>query len=122
MRKTLVKGTLAVLIFSLFMKIDSSNILNYLIFLAGWYVFLLLYMTWKRAYSYQLHENEIVFKTPTKTFKVNVREIRDVFVSQGLIARKFKCGSVYVVLNGDVKRLWDINFPEDVAERIRKLT
>jgi len=103
------------------MKVDPSNIVNYLIFLLGWYVFLSLYATWKRAYSYQVHEDEITFKTPAKKFRVNVKEIRDVFVSQGLLARRFKCGSVYVVLDSDIKRLWDVSSPEEIAERIRSL-
>jgi len=118
-RKTLVKGTIAVLIFSLFMRIDPSDLVRWLEFLVGWYAFLSLYMIWKRSYSYEITENEVKIKSPLKTVTLRSDQIWDVFVSQGFLSRKFGCGSVYIVTRGKVERIWDVKSPHEMAEKIR---
>ncbi len=119
-KKTIVKGTIVVAIFSLFMKITPSNISSYLIFLVIWYSFLALYMLWKKSYKYQFNGNSVIFKSPLKSFTVSLENVDNLFVSQGPLAKRFHCGSVYLVLGKDVKRIWDVSFPQEMEQEIRR--
>lgn len=119
-KKTIVKGTIAVAIFSLFMKITPSNINAYLMFLVIWYSFLVLYILWKKSYKYQFNGNSITFITPLKSFTVSLENVDNSFVSQGPLAKRFYCGSVYLILGKDVKRIWDVSFPQEMEQEIRR--
>lgn len=64
--------------------------------------------------------NSVIFKSPLKSFTVSLENVDNLFVSQGPLAKRFHCGSVYLVLGKDVKRIWDVSFPQEMEQEIRR--
>jgi hypothetical protein len=119
--KTIIKGTIVIAIFSLFLKINSHTIFNYLIFLSIAYFSLLLYMFWKRSHIYEITDNEILIKSPLNKKIINYSEIDDEFVSSGFLARRFNCGSIYIISKKrNVNIIRDVENPENIENEIRK--
>ncbi|WP_409349259.1 MULTISPECIES: hypothetical protein [Sulfolobaceae] len=51
---------------------------------------------------------------------IKVENFKESFVSQGPIAKRLKCGSVYIILNnGKTAILYDIKNPEKFFEKIQ---
>ncbi|ADY02383.1 hypothetical protein VMUT_2187 [Vulcanisaeta moutnovskia 768-28] len=96
--KTLIKGTIILVIFSLFLDIVPSKFINYIIFVILWYILLSTYMLWKRMHKYCINEGHIIIRGLIGVRSVNASEIIDCFISQGILAKHFNCGSIYLVL------------------------
>lgn len=130
MLKTFVKGLIAIAIFSVFLQITPAHLWNYLIFLA---------ITISAAGAISLIKKRSVFTLDANGIKVKrflkrpsmvaYENILDISVSQGLLARRFHCGTVYFILKsgeGSVKvmgggiaeRLEDVPDPDRVYERV----
>jgi uncharacterized membrane protein YdbT with pleckstrin-like domain len=127
--KTLIKGIIPLAILSLFLNI-APNLGNYFIFVALWFGVLGLYMLVKRNSKFMIGEDDIMVKRVLgKSKTISYRDILDMSVSQGILAKKFKCGSVYLILRqgkggvnlmggGNAERLDDVPSPEYVYDLI----
>lgn len=119
MKKTIVKGTILILVFSSFL--DVSRVVNFLIFLALAFLTLLVYAFWKRAHEYTIAEDSITISSPLEKRKIPYSSIADHFVSVGFLAKRFHVGSVYLILKDTrVEILRDIPDPESVEKEIEK--
>ena len=128
--KTLVKGILAIAVFSLFLNVGPSNFSNYLIFLAISFGLLIAFAAIKQMARYELREEELTIKRIRGgTTTIDYRNIIDISVAQGILAKKFNCGSVYIMLNsgrgsvrvlggGAAEQLDDVPDPQRVCDFI----
>ena len=128
--KTFLKATVALAVFSLFLELGPSKILNYLIFAAIYYLMVSLYALSKYRTSYELGDSAIVVSPWLRTRRsIELSSILEVSVAQGFLATRFHCGSVFLLLKegkgrmtvmgggtGDV--LKDVHDPNGVAEEI----
>ncbi|QIW22731.1 PH domain-containing protein [Sulfolobus sp. S-194] len=117
--KTIVKGTILILIFSLFL--DFYKIFDFILFLLIIYSLLFLYIIWKRMHTYEFSESEIIIKTPFSSKKIMYSSIDDAFFSIGFLAKRFHCGSIYLILKDrKVEIIRDIPNPEEAFEILKK--
>ena len=120
-KKTIIKGTIILAIFSLFLEITPSKIINYIIFVMLWYAVLGVYIFWKRMHEYCIESNSITIRGFMGIKNVDLEQIIDCFMSQGILARHFNCGSIYLVLrNRKVIIMRDIPQPNTYYEIICK--
>lgn len=119
-KKTVVKGTILLLIFSSVLEISPQKIINYLIFVGVWYLTLLAYILWKRSYIYCIDSDNIHIKGILTERYIRYSDISEAFVSQGFLAKRFKCGSVYLITPRRVEIIKDIQDPEKVYQEIEK--
>jgi len=129
-RKTFVKGTIAIAIFSAVLDVNVSNFAHYLEFLAVSVSLVLAYVVVKRADTYIVQPESLVIKSflaPRET--IRYENIADLYISQGFLARRFRCGTVYILIkrtdssNTFSKRikvytLKDVRDPQGVYELI----
>jgi membrane protein YdbS with pleckstrin-like domain len=127
--KTLIKGAVAIGIFSLFLNI-VSNYLHYFMFLVSAFGLVGLYMLVKHASRFEIGEDDIRIKRILgKSNVISYDRIVDMSVSQGFLAKKFDCGSLYLILKGGsggvnlmgggkAERLEDIREPNKVYDLI----
>lgn len=120
-KKTVVKGTILLAIFSTVLEISPQKIINYLIFVALWYLTLLGYIMWKRSYIYCIDDDNINIRGPLTNRFIKYNDIKEAFVSQGFLARRFRCGSVYLVTSRRIEIIKDIEEPQNVLDEIEKL-
>lgn len=133
-KKTLVKGIIAVGLFSLLLDINASNILNYLIFLAASLCAVAGYAAYKHATVYTIDDGGVTLKSPLrqKTRRIEFSDIADITLSQGFLAKRFGCGSVFLVLKkgrgsyaivggGYAEALRDVPNPQAVYELISNM-
>jgi hypothetical protein len=97
--KSLIKGSVALGVLSIFLEINPSTFRNYLIFVAIYYSLLAAYMFSKESTVYTLDESGIRIKRPyRKEISVTYENVGNMSYAQGMLARRFKCGTVYVEL------------------------
>ncbi len=109
--KTFVKGLIGLGAFSALMQLSLANLVNYLIFLGLSMGVLAAYMYYKRSSSFEVGDDSIVVRRPTRLIASLLRgrlakneltvpydDIVDVSVAQGILAKRFGCGSVYLIL------------------------
>jgi membrane protein YdbS with pleckstrin-like domain len=104
--KTYLKGFIGLGAFSLFMQLSLANLVNYLIFLTFSIAVLTAYVIYKRSSAFEVGEDSINVWRPARRkgareFVVPYDAVVDVSVAQGLLARRFNCGSVYLILKDD---------------------
>lgn len=129
-RKTFVKGIIAVAVFSVFLQLSLANLVHYLIFLAICLCLISAFAALKRSSRYELREDSILvkrlFRSPNL---VSYQDILDISVSQGMLARRFHCGTVFFLLKGGkgsvrvmgggiAEQLDDVPYPERVYELV----
>jgi len=136
--KTFLKGIIGLAAFSVLMQLSLANLVNYLIFLALSLGVLGGYMWYKRSSSYEVGDDFLVVKRPMRFLEpifgrrarqpemtLSYDDIVDIAVSQGFLARRFGCGSVYLILKhgggslrlmggGTAERLQDVKNPNFV--------
>ncbi|MDG6920161.1 MAG: PH domain-containing protein [Nitrososphaerota archaeon] len=97
--KSLIKGTVALAALSVFLKIDANTLPGYLLFMGVSYALIGAYMYNKGYTTYTIGDTGISIK---KRFgreqHVAYSNIQGFGYSQGMLARRFKCGSVFVEL------------------------
>lgn len=121
LKKTIIKGSILIGVFSIFLNINPKTLFNFLIFLLIAFLMLIMYALWKKAYLYEISEDGIIIKSPYSKKLIKYNVIDDYFVSSGLLARKFNVGSIYIILkSGKVEIIRDVKFPENVEAEIRK--
>jgi hypothetical protein len=120
--KTIIKAWVPLLILLPFL--DLSKVEALIIFTAIYWLMVLIYATYKWLHVYIITNDSVEVKVPIRGgIKLRYWEIEDVYVSQGPLARLFKCGSVILVTTsrshsqvlimggGYGVRLWDVKDP-----------
>jgi len=110
--------------------VNASNIVNYLIFVLVSFILVALYSLYKRASHYKLEDEALVIARPLRALKkVRYVDIADLSVSQGILARRFHCGTVFVIMKngrgsyavaggGFAEALRDVKEPTKVYDEI----
>jgi hypothetical protein len=97
--KTFFKGTIALAIFSIFLQVNSGTVIDFLSFVGIYYLFLGFYMFQKRSNSYILGRDGVEFQSFLRAPRlVKYPDIDSIAVSQGFLAKRFDCGTVYLNL------------------------
>jgi len=129
-KKTFIKGMIAIGVFSLFLEISPSTLGNYFIYLALSICLLAAYATTKHGAVFELGEEHLVVRRLLrKPRQILYSDVADIVISQGMLAKRFNCGSVYIVLKrgrgnvrlmsgGTAERLEDVPDPGGVFEAI----
>ena len=128
--KTITKGAIAIVMFSLFLEVTPSKLLNFLIFIAISMVFVLAYACVKKTNEYVLTEKNITLRSLLHGEKViNYSDITGLSISQGILAKRFGCGTIFidvrtkpgayaVVGGGMAEALRDVKDPSEIFETI----
>ena len=131
--KTLIKGTIGLVVFSLFLEVNPSNFVSYLVFLAISYAVLLVYMLFKRSSVYRIDSDGILVRRPyRRDIDVPYENVRGLSYAQGMLAKRFGCGTVYIELKrgkgthrawggGEVLALRDVPRPLEVYNQISNM-
>lgn len=99
--KTVLKGVIAIAIFSVFLQLSWANLVHYLIFLGIYAVFLLAFVLLKKGNRFELGDETISVKRVLRSANsVRYQDILDISVAQGMLARRFRCGTVFLILKG----------------------
>jgi uncharacterized membrane protein YdbT with pleckstrin-like domain len=127
-RKTFVKGLIAISMMSALLQVNVSNFAHYLIFLAVSLSLVLAYMAVKHSYIYMIDEDGVIINSIFARKSIRYDTIIDMYVSQGAIARRFHCGTVYIITkdrgsnpilaNTRAETLKDVTDPEKIYEAI----
>lgn len=98
--KTFIKGVIAIAVFSIFFETGAPLFwYHYAIFLAVSLAILGLFVVTKHMARYELGDSAILIKRfLRKPNEVSYRDIGDLSVAQGMLARRFNCGTVYMIL------------------------
>ena len=127
-KKTFIKGIIAIGIFSLFLEINPSTLDNYFIYLALSVSLLAAYAFTKRRTVFEFGEEGLEVRRLLRKPKcILYNDVADIVISQGTLAKRFKCGSVYLVLKrgrgnarlmtgGTAERLEDVPDPDGVLK------
>jgi hypothetical protein len=127
-RKTFIKGVIAIGAFSLFLEINPSTLGNYLIYLALSVGLLVAYAFAKQRTVFEFGEEGLEVRRLLRKPKcIRYHDVTDIVISQGTLAKRFNCGSVYLVLKrgggnvrlmagGTAERLEDVPDPDGVFE------
>jgi hypothetical protein len=128
--KTFLKGLIAIGVFSIFLEVTPANIVHYLIFLAISVGLLLVVVGIKHATRIEISEEGLTVKRLFRAVdSVRYEDILDISVSQGLLARRFDCGTVFMILKsgrgsvrlmggGVAEQLEDVPRPKYICEMI----
>lgn len=129
-KKTFIKGMIAIGVFSLFLEIKPSTFGNYLIYLALSVGLLTAYAFSKQRTVFEFGEEDLeVRRLLRKPKHIPYHDVTDIVISQGMLAKRFNCGSVYLVLKrgrgnvrlmtgGTAERLEDVPDPDGVFEAV----
>ncbi|MEM0121487.1 MAG: PH domain-containing protein [Thermoprotei archaeon] len=133
-KKTFVKGVIALALFSLLLEVNTSNILNYLIFVGVSLALIALYAGYKHATVYTIDDEGVVLYSPLRRTpkRIVFSDVVDISVSQGVLAKRFDCGSVFLILRkskgsyalmggGYAEALRDVPHPHAVYELISSM-
>ncbi|MEM0134132.1 MAG: hypothetical protein QXU18_02740 [Thermoplasmatales archaeon] len=96
-KKTLVKATILIAIFSLFLEITWQKIFSYLIFLSIYYILLFLYIKIKQSIKFEIKQDYIFIDRKFLSITLPYSEIITVFTVSGFLQRLFKLDSVYII-------------------------
>lgn len=97
--KSLLKGTIGLACISPFLEINASTFGKYLIFVTVWYALVAAYMVNKGSATFSVQDEGITITRPfRKEFTVPFENIGGVGYSQGILAKRFNCGTVYIEL------------------------
>lgn len=128
--KSVVKGTVALAVISVFLEITPGNLSRYAIFIGIWYAFVGYYVASKRSARYTIDEEGILIEPFLRAAKrIRYSEVVDLSISQGLLAKRFDCGTLFVSVKGRrasatlfgggaAEALRDVRRPGSVADEI----
>ena len=129
-RKTFVKGLIAIGIFSIFLEVNVSNLTNYLIFVTISIILVLGYMGIKHSSRYVIGVGGISISPFFRAQKtIPYSEIVEMSIAQGFLAKRFSCGTIFLQLGsrrgsyisfggGAAEVLRDVDDPKAVYDRI----
>jgi len=116
--KTFVKGAIAIALFSIFLQVTPSKLLNFAIFLAISLLIVAVYASLKRTNEYVLTDESITMRSFLRAEKViKYSDISDLSIAQGILAKKFHCGTIFI--NVRTKSATYIAFGGGMAEALR---
>jgi membrane protein YdbS with pleckstrin-like domain len=130
--KSLIKGTIAIAIFSVFLNVNSGNFASFLFFLFISYLFVGVYMYWKRGSRYTLDASQIEVKSFLRAPRIiKYADIDHVSISQGMLAKRFNCGTLYLNLRhsgghvkifggGSAEALRDVRDPDILLASVNR--
>jgi membrane protein YdbS with pleckstrin-like domain len=128
--KSLVKGLIAIGVFSIFLQVNISNLGNYFIFVAISLALVFGYMGIKRSTLYVINDRGISIAPLFRAEKtVPYVDIVDISISQGVLAKRFGCGTIFLQLGqkkgsyiaigrGMAEILKDVHNPAAIYDRI----
>jgi len=128
--KTFIKGTVALVVFSFFLQINAGTVLDFVSFVGLYYLFLGMYMFQKRSNTYSLREDVVEMKSFLRAPRfVKYSDIETIAVSQGFLAKRFNCGTVYMNLKhhrgrikilggGSAEAMRDVKSPTALRDEI----
>jgi len=129
-RKTFLKGLIAIGIFSLFLEVNISNLVNYFIFVVISLALVIGYMGVKRSTRYVIGDKGLLISPFFRAEKtVLYSDIVGMTIAQGILARRFRCGTIFLQISekrgsyafigqGMGEALKDINNPIAIYDRI----
>jgi len=116
--KTFVKGGIVIAIFSAFLQVTPSKLLNFAIFVAISLLMVAVYASVKRTNEYVLTDESITMRSFLRAEKViNYSDISDISIAQGILAKKFHCGTIFINVN--TKSASYVAFGGGMAEALR---
>ncbi len=129
--KSFFKGLIAIAIFSLFLEVNPDNLGNYFIFLAISIALVACYMGAKWSARYVISSGGVTIYALLRAEKnIAYSEIEGLAISQGVLAKRFHCGSIYLQLTARRKgsyisltgttaeTLRDVKNPQEIYQRI----
>jgi len=128
--KTFLKGVIAVAVFSVFLEINPNTIVNYLIFLVLALSAAAALSFVKRQTIFSINDDGIHVKRMfQKANLIKFENIYDISVAQGMLAKRFNCGTVFLILKsgrgsvrimggGFAEKLEDVRDPNGVMEAV----
>ncbi|WP_048059416.1 PH domain-containing protein [Picrophilus oshimae] len=122
--KTLIKITILVLIFSLFLEISYKNILNYLIFLGIVYLSAAFYLLYKMSVKVDLNDDFLYIRNFFRSRQIKYKNIDEIFTNSGFLQRRFGLMSIYIITRSGNYLIKDIPDSErifkEIEEKIRE--
>ena len=128
--KTFAKGGIAIAVFSIFLQVTPAKLLNFVIFVVISLLMVLAYASLKKADQYVLTEKSIIMRSFLRGEKeIYYSDISDLSISQGMLAKKFDCGTIFINLRtksapyaalggGMAEALRDVKHPSEIFETI----
>lgn len=116
--KTLIKATILLAIFSLFLEISEKKIIDYLIFVLLWYILLYFYIIWKRSYRYEIGEDVLIVRNPLRTFRSPYSDIMQCFCNEGLLQKRFGLSTVYIISRRGNVLIKDVPNGQEIVKEI----
>lgn len=128
--KSVLKGTIALAIFSIFLEITPGSLSRYAIFVGIWYALVGYYVLSKHSARYTINDDGILIEPFLRAAKrINYSEVVDLTIAQGFLARRFDCGTLFVSVKGRIgsatlfgggaaEALKDVRKPKFVADQI----
>lgn len=118
--KTLLKGTILLLLFSFFLEIGPNSILNYLEFVLIWYVLLFVYIRVKLSNRYVAGEESIQTFNLFGGKTLRYDAINLVFVRAGFLQRRFGLSTVFIISTRFNILIRDVQNGQNIADKINK--
>jgi membrane protein YdbS with pleckstrin-like domain len=119
-KKTTIKATILIAIFSVFLEISAKTFLNYLIFLAILYLTLIFYIYWKTTQKIEIFDDHITINTPLTTRTVRLSNVIEVFTNRGMMQKRFGLASTYIITKSRNYLLKDLEFNGDLIKKIEE--
>jgi len=116
--KTLLKITILVVIFSIFLELNTQNILNYFIFLGVVYAISSLYILFKMSYRVEVYDDHVFIKNFFASHTIKYQNITDFFITEGYLQRKFGLHSIYIITKTKNYLLKDLPEAEKIHNNI----
>lgn len=118
--KTLLKGTILLLLFSFFLEIGPNSILNYLEFVLIWYILLFVYIRVKLSNRYVAGEESIQTFNLFGGKTLRYDAINLVFVRAGFLQRCFGLSTVFIISTRFNILIRDVQNGQNIADKINK--
>ncbi len=116
--KTLLKITILVVIFSVFLELNTRDILNYFIFLGVVYAISSLYILFKMSYRVEVYDDHVFIKNFFASHTIKYQNITDFFITEGYLQRKFGLHSIYIITKTKNYLLKDLPEAEKIHNNI----
>ncbi|MHB8359206.1 MAG: hypothetical protein ACYDCP_06890 [Thermoplasmataceae archaeon] len=119
-KKTIVKGTILLMAFSLFLEIRPGKIIDYLIFVFVYYLLLIIYIALKSSYRFSISQDGLHADLKFRRINLKYEGIIDVFENSGFLQRKFNLSTVYVIHKGGNIVIKDVENGKEIEQKIRQ--
>ncbi len=117
-KKTTIKATILIAIFSVFLEISSKTIVNYLIFLALLYTTLTIYIFWKISQRIEISGDHITIRNPLTTKTIRISSVIEVFTNRGMMQRRFGLASTYIITKSRNYLIKDLDYNGSIIREI----